>query len=181
MRRILVLIVAGSAACTRPAATSSTPTEPDAAERQLAEANVAWIEHQAEGYCACADLTCHDRIAGEMDAWFPEHFGEARLDAAQSARMREMRTKVEGCNDAMSARTQADIDGPAAAAIAEMKVLEDRMCACTDLTCVKRVSDEFEALGTKHADTKASESEIQEATVVVGRITECATRAAGSP
>lgn len=181
MRLMLWLFVIGSAACSRPAATAPTPAGPDAAERELAEANVAWIEGRTAELCACADLACFDRIANDMNAWFPEHFGEARLDATQSGRLRDVREQVKSCQAAVAARVQADIDRPSDAALVEMKAIEDAMCACADVACVKRVSEEFEALATKYADIKATESQIKQASVIVGRITECATRAAGSP
>lgn len=67
--------------------------------------------------------------------------------------------------------------GKAGEAIGEMKKIKDEMCACKDAECVKKVSEKFEAVGKKHADTKATESQIKAAAKIVGEITECATKA----
>lgn len=177
MRRILVLIVAGSAACSRAATPAPTPAGPDADERQRAESNVVWLEERIDKLCACATLACFDPLSDEINAWVPEHFGEARLDAAQSHRLLDVRAKMESCDDEVSARIQASINGPGDGAITEMKTLEARMCACTDAACAEQGYKDLEALSTRYADTKATETQIKEAGAIMERFTACASRA----
>lgn len=169
--RSLIAMTVVVAACSHAAPAPTAPAEPDADERAIAEANVAWFADKVEETCACTEASCATAAQLALTAWMPAHFGEARIDEAQRQRMRDSMARLGAC----LAPKQPASD--AAQAIIEMRAIETRMCACADLACVKRVSDDFEALGTKHADTKASESEIKEAAAVVGHITECATRA----
>jgi len=170
MRYVLVMSVA-LAACAHPAPAPTAPAEPDA-EARLAEANVVWFESKLAAMCACEDSSCFTAINGEVGAWMPAHFGEARVDEAQRQRLRDADLRLKAC---LAAKNEA------AQALINMRAVETRMCACADAACVKRVSEEYEALSKAQEETKASESEIQEYAAVVGRITGCAARSDGSP
>lgn len=168
MRVVVVMSVA--VACAHPAPAPTAPAGPDD-EAQVAEANVAWFEGKVAAICACADRSCASELNREIGDWMPAHFGEARLDEAQRQRLRDAGLRTQACLAAESEISKA------AQAIIDMRAIETRMCACADAACVKQVSEEFETLAKLNENTKASASEIQEAAAVVGRITECATRA----
>ena len=68
--------------------------------------------------------------------------------------------------------------GKAGEAIGDMKKIKTEMCACKDAECAKKVSEKMDAMLKKHAETKATESQIKEAGKLMGEITECAAKAA---
>ncbi|MBK9032761.1 MAG: hypothetical protein IPL61_16080 [Myxococcales bacterium] len=68
--------------------------------------------------------------------------------------------------------------GKAGEAIGEMKKVKTAMCACKDAECVAKVSKDMESMTKKHANTKATESQVKEAMKIMGEITECAQKAA---
>lgn len=79
-------------------------------------------------------------------------------------------------------------DGGAADAMAKMSELKDKMCACKDPECAKKVSDEMTAWSQKQAQTqkepaKMSEADQKKATEIGTQLGECMQKAmaAGTP
>lgn len=169
----MLVIAVALAACAHPAPKASPSTEPDTAERERAEANLAWLESKVTALCACDGRECASAINQEVGSWTMAHFGDARLDEAQRERLRNSMTQMTTCIEASSAPAPNGADQ----AIAEIRAIETRMCACTDAACAKRVSAEMDDVLAEHADTQANESQIKEAGELMGRIVECQTRA----
>lgn len=169
MRSVLAISIALAGCHSAP--TPATPALDD--EVRVAEANVAWFESKAAAVCACGDRACFTVINDEVGDWMPAHFGEARIDETQRQRMRTAAAQLLACAAALNEPPVSGADQ----ALALLRTVETRMCACADAACVTRVSEDMEELLATHADTKASEAQIKEAGVLMGRITECAQRA----
>ncbi len=73
----------------------------------------------------------------------------------------------------------AGCGGKAGEAIADMKKIKDKMCACKDAACVAKVSEDMAKLNEKHKDTKATESQMKEAMKIAGEIAKCSEKAMG--
>lgn len=64
-------------------------------------------------------------------------------------------------------------------AMAEFKSLKDKMCACKDAECAKKVSDEMAKMGDKYKNAKVDEKQLKEAAKLTEELTQCMTKAMG--
>ena len=122
--------------------------------------------------CACHDEACAAGVERARSLWLAASYGEVALSPDQ----RNARDDAGAAYDACATQATTPRD-PAAEAIAAMKDIAARMCACRDAACVQGVSESMTALNERHKDTKATNAQMKEAMTVAGQIAKCAEQA----
>lgn len=168
MKRAAVLLLlaacGGKAPAPKPAPTSD-------AERTL----VANAEALQAAVCACEDDECLDATIGDRwAATFQTPPVETTITDDGAARFARAYLGTQACIEAVYGKAGSASD--AAAAVAEIRELADRACACEDAACVASVLDDVTELRERHANTRADDADIEQFTAEHQRMSACSAR-----
>jgi len=109
------------------------------------------LERLRNKLCACTDAACADQVTAEKKAWevaMRQKMGTAKPDDKQKQRgqlfedgMQECRKRLAGGGGGSDPKIAARFDN----ALAELKALKTKMCACADKACGEKVVTEHAA------------------------------------
>lgn len=150
MKPLLFVVALALTACAKPAAAPATVAQScPAAPRYLTAED---LKAMSERELACgADQACKQIVQAEY------------ADAVVA-----MSTLFE------TSKAGSEKSG---AALRELQALETQACACRDADCANRVQEDFEAWAERHADTKGSQAEADQAGTIAEHISECMMKA----
>ncbi|MEJ7601465.1 MAG: hypothetical protein WKG01_26410 [Kofleriaceae bacterium] len=108
------------------------------------------LERYRDKLCACSDVGCADNITEEKKAWeraLRTRLGATRPEDKQKQRGRLFEDGMAECRKRIAGGGATD---PAAAvrfdlAVAELRGLKSKMCACADAACTEKVQAEYMA------------------------------------
>ncbi|MBL8620583.1 MAG: hypothetical protein JNK64_04740 [Myxococcales bacterium] len=144
------------------ACSKQAPKPMDPNQDPASRAAVEKLEGFRAQVCACEDKACADGVRESREAWLAASYGSATLSAEQQRARDAANAAFTECGAKAATPKVAD----AAQAIVEMAALRDQMCACKDRACADQVAETFAAMGEKYKDTKATETQIKEATKI---------------
>ena len=130
--------------------------------------------------CACTTQACLDGVEKEMEAWFEKAVGDfkGKPTKAQDEAWDKIEAEAEACEAKIKEAGRA---AQGAAAIATMKGLKDKLCACADQACADKVQNELAESSKQYADYTPNEAETKEATALGEEMSKCMTKLATPP
>lgn len=162
----------------------------DAATRPLRAASVerimAKMREFKDAMCACTDPGCAQRVSDEMTKWSMEKRDQSpptlrEEDAKEAAAIgEEMGHCMQVAMGASDSSNQANVDR----AMTKMADFKDRMCACKDVACATKVSDDMTAWAQDESKRsnppRMSEADTKRAAVIGEQMGRCMQTAMGS-
>ena len=144
--------------------------------------------------------------AGKLDKWLPNSIDSVKVlgkkapgykgswkeeeDLKKEAAKAEAAAKAKAEAEAKAAADKAAADKATAesaasakgdAAVLEMRVLKDAMCACTDKACADGVITKMQGMAEKFADVKPTDAQMKSATEISEQLAACMAKATAAP
>ena len=122
--------------------------------------------------CACKDVACLEGVEKEMEAWFEKAAKDFKGEPskAQDEAWDKIEAEAEACSDKIKDAERAK---EATAALATLKQLVDRTCACTDKACTDKVQEEMTAAMTKVMTAEPTPEQQKEVDGAIEKISTC--------
>jgi len=109
------------------------------------------LERYRNKLCACTDVACADKVTAEKKAWetaMRAKLGPTKPDDKQQARGQLFEDGMKECRKRIDAGAGVDGNARFDTAIAELRGLKTKMCACADRACGAKVDAEYRAWKT---------------------------------
>ncbi len=143
------------------------------------ERTLAKMRELKDAMCACADPGCAQGVSDAMTRWSMEKRDQAppklRAEEAKEAAAigEEMGRCMQVAMDRSGSANQANVDR----AMAKMASFKDRMCACKDVACATKVSDDMTAWAQDEAKrgnpTRMSQADTKRAAAIGDEMGRC--------